>query len=246
MIFKLLMNTEKKEFPIDYRRTILSFIKNALSNVQEGKYLEEFYRDTIQKDYCFSVELPKPTFKKDIILLESNNFTIKFSTSNNRVGFILQNAFMSQSNVKFKIPNQNCMTLKKIILEKNQTIKSNKVIFRTDRGSSICVREHDKNLNSDKYYTYEDQNFNEQFKLVIKNQAIKNGFSKEISENIEFTPIDCKKVVVKHYGTYIDATVGVFELIGDSRLLQFLYEGGMASRKSSGFGMVHILNQILD
>lgn len=245
MRFKLLMELKDKNFPIDYRRVILSYIKNALTNVENGKYLSKFYKDTIQKNFCFTVELPNPVFKKDSILLEEKNITIKFSTSDNKTGFFLQNIFMSQINAVFEIPTDNSMTFRKIIKEnKDLTIKSNKAVFKTSKGSGLCIRKHIKEGNKDFYLTYEDENFEAQFKEVIKNQALNAGFSTSIAENIKFRPLKCKKVLIKHYGVYVDTTVGFFELEGDSRLLQYLYDGGMGSRKSSGFGMLELVNQI--
>lgn len=53
-----------ESFPIEYRKVILSYIKNAISKCNNGKYYEHFFKDTKQKDYCFSVILPNPTFTK--------------------------------------------------------------------------------------------------------------------------------------------------------------------------------------
>lgn len=245
MIFKLMMELKDKNFPIDYRRVILSYIKKALSNVENGTYLSRFYKDTIQKNFCFTVEFNNPIFKKDKILLEDRNIIIKFSTSDKQTGFFLQNIFMSQINAVFKIQTDNSMTLKKIVQEsKIITIKSNKVLFKTTKGNGLCLREHDKNTNKDVYVTYQDENFEEKFKQVVGLQAQKAGFSNFISQNIKIKAVKCKKVLVKHYGVYIDTTVGFFEIEGDSKLLQYLYDGGVGSRKSSGFGMLDVVNQI--
>lgn len=245
MRFTLLMELKDKNFPIDYRKVILSYIKNALANVENGKFISKFYKNTIQKEFCFTVELPNPVFQKDKIVLEDKNITIKFSTSDNKTGFFLQNIFMSQIDVIFKIPTDNSMTLKKIIREnKDLTIKSSKVVFKTSRGNGLCLREHNRENNKDIYITYKNDNFQTKFGEIVKTQALNAGFSNSIAENIKFTPLKCKKVLVKHYGVYIDTTVGFFELEGDSRLLQYLYDGGVGSRKSSGFGMLEIVNQI--
>ena len=245
MRFKLMVELQDKNFPIDYRRVILSYIKKALTNIENGKYLSKFYKDTMQKEFCFTVEFSHPVFNKEGILLDDKNIIIKFSTSDNKTGFFLQNIFMSQMNVPFKIPTDNSMTLKKIVKEnKDLTIKSNKAVFKTSKGNGLCIRKHIKEGNKDFYLTFEDENFEEQFKEVVKNQALNAGFSNSIAENIKFNPIRCKKVLIKHYDVYVDTTVGIFELEGDSRLLQYLYDGGIGSRHSSGFGMVELINQI--
>ena len=58
---------------------------------------------------------------------------------------------------------------------------------------------------------------------------------------IEFTPIQCRKVLVKHWRVFVDATCGVFELHGKPELLQYFYQAGLGSKHSSGFGMLEIV-----
>lgn len=246
MRFCLSLNLEKNEFPLDYRRVILSYIKNALLNCNDGKYYDSYFKDTIQKDYCFSVVLPRPKYMKDKILLENKLIKILFSTNDkNKTGFILFSAFISQKNKSFSIPNNNSMKLKNISNQKEQEITNSKVIFKTSKGSGICIRNHNKETNLDTYYTFNDENFQEQLKIVLKNQAITAGFSKYEVGNIKINPIQCKKVVVKHYKSYIDTTVGMFEMQGGSKLLQYFYNVGIGSRKSAGFGMLDLVTQDL-
>lgn len=115
MRFALTLELEKKNFPIDYRRLILSYIKNALSKCNNGKYYEKFFKDTIQKDYCFCVALPKVKFNKNYIQLESNEIEILFSTEDkDKTGFILFSAFIAQKNKPYPLENDNFMTLKNI------------------------------------------------------------------------------------------------------------------------------------
>ena len=44
------------------------------------------------------------------------------------------------------------MILKSIAIQKQELISNSRVIFKTTIGSGICVREHDRNNNKDKYY----------------------------------------------------------------------------------------------
>lgn len=246
MRFCLSLNLEKNEFTLDYRRVILSYIKNALSNCNDGKYYDSYFKDTVQKDYCWSVVFPSPKYTKDKILLENKEIKILFSTDDkNKTGFILFSAFISQKNKNFSIPNNNSMTLKNISNQKQQEIANSKVIFKTSKGSGLCIRDHNKETNLDTYYIFNDEKFQEKFKIVLKNQAIKSGFREYEVENIKLNPIQCKKVVAKHYKSYIDTTVGMFEMQGDSKLLQYFYNVGLGSRKSCGFGMVDLVTQDL-
>lgn len=246
MRFYLNLKLERNEFPLNYRRVILSYIKNAISNCNDGKYYDSYFKDTIQKDYCFSVVLPKPKYLKDKVILENNEIKILFSTDDkNKTGLILFSAFIAQKNKKFLIPNNNSMTLKNISNQKQHQITNSKVIFKTSKGSGICVRDHDKESNIDKHYIFSDEKFQEKLKIVLKNQATNAGFSQEDIDNLKINPIQCKKIVVKHYNLYIDCTVGMIEMQGNSKLLQYFYNVGIGSRKSAGFSMVDLVTQDL-
>lgn len=242
MRFYLTFELEKNSIPKDYRRVILSYIKKSLTEILDGKYYSQYFKDTIQKDFCFSLKLPKAKFAKDEIILEDNSIKVLFTSDDRqKTGLLLQQAFMKQKNKKFLIPNQNSITLKQIHQQREQKITSSKVIFKT---YGLCVRDHNKETNKDNHYVYSDEKFNEQLKVVLKNQISPAGFSKDIVDSIKFSPINCKKVLVKHYDTYVDTTVGSFLLEGNPLLLQYLYDVGMGSRNTM-FGYLDLVTQDL-
>ena len=53
--------------------------------------------------------------------------------------------------------------------------------------------------------------------------------------------IDPKKIIVKFYEKKIETTSGIFKISGDKQLLKYLYDAGMGSKRSSGFGMFQII-----
>ena len=234
----------KNEFPKDYHSSIISYIKNALTVCDNGRQFNKFYKDTKKKKFCFTVMLGKCKFTKTNIILEGNIIKILISISDKgSEKYILFNSLIAQKNKLYPLPNGNNMLLMKITKLKDIEIKSSKAVFKTYSGSGLCIREHNANTNKDKYYVYNDEEFQKQFLYVVSKQALEAGFSKEIAENIKFVPIDLKKVVTLHYGIYIDVTVGMFELEGDSRLLQYLYLTGLGSRTSAGYGMLDLISQ---
>ncbi|MCS4470313.1 CRISPR-associated endoribonuclease Cas6 [Clostridium botulinum] len=246
MRFCLTLYIREKVFPIEYRKVILSYIKNAISKCNNGKYYEHFFKDTKQKDYCFSVILPNPTFTKNEIILSGNEIKVLFSTNNNsKIGFILFSAFIAQKNKSYPLPNNNFMILKNINNKKQEEILNSKAIFKTTLGSGLCVREHDKEGNRDTYYVYNDEKFREKLKVVLVNQILNAGFTEEEANAIKINPIKCKKVVVKHYRRYIDTTTGIFEIQANNKILQHFYDVGIGSRKSMGFGMIDLVTQDL-
>lgn len=246
MRFTLTLELKDRIFPIEYRKLVLSYIKNALSECNNGKYYDEFFKDTIQKDYCFSVVLPRAKFNKDNIELEGNEIKILFSTEDKKkVGFILFSAFILQKNKAYPLKNNNFMVLKNIKNEKEEEILNSKAIFKTTIGSGICVRDHDRESNKDIYYVYSDKEFREKLQVILNNELIKAGFTKEEANEIKVNPIQCKKVVVKHYRRYIDTTIGMLEIQADNKILQHFYNVGIGSRKSAGFGMLDLVTQDL-
>ncbi|MBQ9013380.1 MAG: CRISPR-associated endoribonuclease Cas6 [Bacilli bacterium] len=246
MRFYLTLELKQPFLPIEYRKLVLSYIKNAISKCNNGKYYSDYFKDTNQKDYCFSVILPKPKFDKDKILLHKKEIKILFSTEeNSKTGLILFSSFISQKNKSYPLADNNTMTLKSISNQKQDKIQNSKVIFKTTLGSGLCVRDHSKENNRDEYYVYNDEKFREKLKVVLYNQLVKLGVNEEEALNIKVNPIQCKKVVTKHYGRYIDTTVGMIEVQAKPYILQHFYNAGIGSRKSAGFGMLDLVTQDL-
>lgn len=246
MRFSLLLTLKKNVFPIEYRRVILSYIKNALSDCNDGKYFNEFFGDVRPKDYCFNVIFPKAKFLKDKIQIENNEIKIIFSTDDrNKTGLKLFSAFIGQKNKAFPLENDNCMILKSINNIKHDEIRNSRAIFRTSLGSGLCVRDHDRETNRDKYYIYSDEEFREKLKFTVKNELIDAGFSEDEADKVTINPIQCKKAVAKHYKRYIDISLGMFEITASRFILQYLYNAGIGSRKSAGFGMLDLITQDL-
>ena len=243
MRFYLSFELEKKLFPTDYRRIILSFIKKSLSEILEGRYYERYFKDTIQKDFSFSVKFSKNSkFTNNEIILEDNIIKVLFKCDDRqKTGLLLQQAFNKQKYKKFLITNQNSIILKDIQQQKSQKIISSKVIFRT---YGLCVREHNRETNRDIYYVYNDEKFNDHLNIVLKNQLTKSGFSNDLIDTTKFTPINCKKVLSRHYNTFIDTTVGTFILEGHPFILQHVYNVGLGSRCSM-FGYLDLVTQDL-
>lgn len=246
MRFSLVLELKKSIFPIEYRRVILSYIKNALSNCNDGKYFDKFFDSTNQKEYCFSVIFPQSIFRKNEIELENNEIKILFSTSDkNKTGFILFSAFINQKNKIFPLENENFMTLKSIKTQKREELLNSRAIFKTALGSGICIREHNRDNNKDVYYIYSDSEFREKLKLVLSNELNNAGFCKEEIQAVCVNPIQLKKAVAKHYKRYIDINIGLIEISACKDILQYFYDVGIGSRKSSGFGMLDLVTQDL-
>ena len=246
MRLELQMSLLKPQIDTDYRRIVISYLKFALEHCEEGRFFEKFYkkRNNINKDYSFSTVFHNPKFTKEKIYFDKNEMKIIFSCSDQkRTGLIFHTAFLSVLNMKFPLANGNYMMLKKIVQKKEVLITEPVVYFQTMLGNGLCVREHDRETNRDLFITCEDKEFTDKAETIIRNQLQIAGFYKNQYEDIKIEPVDCKKIVVKHYGIFVDLTVGILKISGDMNVVQYLYQSGVGSHHASGFGALNVVRQ---
>lgn len=244
MRFKLHFVTEKHELSIEYRRFILSFIKHALAKSVNGDLLDRYYTDTNTKDFTWTLIVNQPRFRDGKLEFADNKFSVIFSTDDKvQTGMYLMLAFLNQKNKKYPAENGNSITLKDIVQINQKEIKGSKVRFSSMPGSSIVVREHDRETNKDRYYSCEDADYEDRLEQALKTQAEMAGFSAQTVNDIKVHFISGKKVVVKHYGVYLDATIADFIVSGKNTVLQHFYQNGVCSRRSIGFGMLEIVGE---
>ena len=131
-------------------------------------------------------------------------------------------------------------TKEKIYFDKNEM----KIIFScSDRNRTGLIFQTAFLSIRDTFITCEDKEFSEKTELIIKNQLQMAGFYKKQYEDIKVEPVDCKKIVVKHYGIFIDLTVGILKISGDMNALQYLYQSGAGSHHATGFGSLNVIRQ---
>ncbi len=87
---------------MNYRRSILSFIKKSLEDYSEDEY-KKFYnqRDNIIKPFCVSVFFKDSQFQGENIIVHAKTMEVNFSTSDYHAGIVLYNAFKHKK--KYKI-----------------------------------------------------------------------------------------------------------------------------------------------
>ena len=232
------------QLPVDNKRIWVSFFKKALSQCGDGRFYDRYFKGTPNKDYTFSVVFPGPKFQGDVVELAENRMSVLFSADDRkRTGLIFFQAFIQMKEKVFPMPDGNYMILKKIIQLPEKLITSDRVVFRTATGGGLVIRKHDKETNRDRFFSFEDEGFAEQMREVLGYQARDAGFSIEDGRAVEFTPIQCRKVLVKQWGVLVDAICGVFELRCKPELLQYFYQAGVGSKHSSGFGMLEIVTE---
>lgn len=244
MRFKLDFITDQSELNIDYRRLVLSYIKHSLADSVNGNMLDRYYSDTNTKDFTWTLIVSKPKFTKEKLQFANNRFSIIFSADDKKqTGMYLMLAFLNQKNKRYPAEDGNYICLKNIVQLNQKEINDTTVRFTTMPGSSIVVREHNRETNRDRYYTCEDEGYADKLELALKTQAEMAGFAEAAVAGVKVHSVTGRKVVVKHYGIFLDATIADFMVSGEIEILQHFYLNGVCSRRSAGFGMLDIIEE---
>lgn len=235
MRFRLDFTTENNIIPVDYRRIILSYIKNSLRKYDE-KIFNQYYHanDPIHKDFTFSVNFGKCKFVENKIIMQDNDLSLYYSTSDYLLGTYLFASFREQVNKIFKIKN-NTITLKKIIFFKSKDIISDVIDFKI--VSPLLIRDH-KEDNKDYYYSFDDEEYKD---ILINNLKYRlKDIPEKLINEIEFLPQKIKTVLVKNYGVILKGNIGFIKINAHPKILEYIYNSGLGAKNSMGFGMLEI------
>jgi len=235
MVFKL----KKEELDIEYRRAFLSLLKHCFQLASLEVY-EKFYGNgTPMKPFTFGVYLPQPKFNGDTIQLSSNEITLNFSTSQHQLGIYFYNSLIKQRRMfqPYPFPDDNSITLKRILLIKEKTIKTQEAVFKT--LSPFLVRLHQKKENKDLYLTEDHELFKQQLEESIRIMIMELTGKQE---KVEFIPLSMSPtIIIRHFGVPMESNSGIFKLKGSPEILEFIYQCGIGSRRSEGFGLLEFL-----
>lgn len=223
---------------MEYHSFIVSFFKKALESYDEQLY-KDLYQEgnTKLKTFTFSVYFDSPQFCKEQIILGTNKIRVHITDYNLQNGLLLSNALMNMEKISFPITN-NEMKLSRIITERLNLLTEDNIIIQM--SSPLIVRNHNKETNQDNYYTYQDSEFKDTLKLNLKSMIEKLNYSFSV-DDFDIVPLKNKKTVVKLYHHSMNASLGIFQLKGNPKLLDFLWKAGIGSHRSSGFGSFKIL-----
>lgn len=231
MRLKLQFELENVTLDIQYRKSIISFIKHAIQEYDENLF-KEIYKDNRMKSFTFSAILPKPQFNQDKVTLDNNRFTIIFSAYNYLYALHLYNAFLEQKLKTFSL-NRNSMTLKNITMLPEKEIKTDSI--KVKMISPVVCRNHNQKTLKDMYYCSEREEFDKYIKINILEQMKAEKLDSSLLEGFKITPIQAKKAIIKLYEKQIETSLGIFELEGKKELLNYLYKArNTAVRKRWG------------
>lgn len=235
---KLEFQLENSDLPIDLDKVIVSFLKASVENYSLDLF-DKLYnkRESVLKTYSWSCYLPQAKFTSDKIKLGCNKFTMTFSDADMGELLMFFNAFSLMKYKSYPM-DKNSMKLLSVKAKKLQEIKDSELIIKMQ--SSLVVRKHNSDDNTDIYYTCENPEFSDMLKENLKIFLQKLNLDIEIND-FSITPLKGKKIVARIWGRYTDASVGIYKLTGNPQLLELLYAAGIGVRRSEGHGKFEII-----
>ncbi len=237
MRLKVQCKLEKDFVNLSYNRKILSFFKKSLELY--NKDIKDFYYNSLDiKDMSFSCFFPIQKIDGENIYLKENVFTINITFNSILDGIHYYNAFLNaqKEKVVFKM-GENQFSIKSIWKSKEREIKGDVAVFKT--LSPIVVKE--KLEGKKEWYHLLDEKGIEILKKNLE-YSTRGNFASDLIEKMEITPIKTQKTVVSFYDIKFPATKGVFLIKADRKLLDYFYKSGIGSKRSSGFGMLEIVD----
>ncbi len=236
-----LITLERNKLPVDYRSMLLSLFKSsfAANDFERKIYFDDNKQENHDlRPFTFAVYLTNPKFEKEEILLESESFTVNFSTPDFETGIMLYNGLLGGKNKPFEYKDSCKIKIETIHLNKQEkTIFKNEAVFKM--LSPIVVKESDLETNHDKFYSPAEPEF---FTLLNKNCAMKAERFLNKSINLTgFEAVSYKKIPVRLKGHFVEAYQGIFKLKGEPELLNLLYQVGLGAKNGYGFGMMEVV-----
>ena len=239
MKINLYFSLKNNVISIDYSKFIVSYIKQCLFLYDKELYKKWYEGKNEIKPFTFSVYFNNPVFKGEKIILGNKDMIVYFKMPISEDTIRLYNAFLARFKNKeeFKITD-NSMLLTHLYSEVLKEFEDNHLIIKMN--SPLISRNHDRQTNKNKYYLATDPEFKETIKMNISNVIERLNLNLALKD-FEIKPLKTTKTVVRLYGSMIQGSLGIFEIKGNKKLLNFLYQAGIGSARSSGYGSFSII-----
>jgi CRISPR-associated endoribonuclease Cas6 len=238
----ILLGTSPFKIPVDYRTEISSLIEKTILR-EAPKVYSHYWRDRTEKimPFTFSLFIPPARLNESesIHILECSSNTLGFQFSS--CDFDLLNYVY---NGLLKVMGQYSLfdytiEFRNFFFQKLKLINDNRVRFRI---LSPVVVPNRGNKEGKRYITWEDMSYSEL--LINSVETLCRNFIKpdyHLNKNsIEIIPSLCSTTMVEHLSELIPATNGIIEIRAPVEVLRLIYDAGLGTRRSQGFGMVDI------
>lgn len=195
--------------------------------------------------FCFSWILERPKYSKQTKTFDfGNRITFYISSP---VQYLMENLISrSLRSEKYQIGKNNIF-LSSIELVQRSFYNENSIdvvsltpieVHRTFTGSN--------GKSKTVYFSPFDKEFEDLVNLNIKNKW-KAFYGKDLEENVEITPLFDRKDMLKYkkivqYGVkekyIVEGWMGTYRLKASYEVLKFIYDAGLGSKNSQGFGFI--------
>ncbi len=237
MILRLLTTYETPgPIPLDYRKGFMSLIKESLKDSSSEEFKRVYGKRAgrnIVFNCCFGKDM-RIDKKRENIVLNSPTFLFELSSPDTKLIAMIYNGL--RKNREYAIFDSKIKL--KDITPVNTLIRSKDRI----RVRSVCpILVKSSPDSGSRYLLPGEESFYGCLNHFCK-VRYEEFFSEEFKGSVELLPLELKRVVVKHMGTYHTGFKGIFELSSSSKMLQFLYDAGIGIRTSQGFGMLELVS----
>lgn len=116
---------------------------------------------------------------------------------------------------------------------------------RVRMASPLCVYSTDPETKKTYFYHPQEPEFAEQVNANFR-RKYKAYTGLEPKSDIQIHPLrlrDKDKYVTKYKGFYISGWLGEYELSGEAKYLDFLYQTGLGSKNAQGFGLFDVVEE---
>lgn len=110
-------------------------------------------------------------FSAECITVTQADCKIRISVMNsNGMERVFISSLMAMRGIEFPLAFGNHLCLQRVQLEKDISIQTPHILVRTVLGGGICVRNHNRQNNTDIYYAVDDASFNDYLTITVKHQ----------------------------------------------------------------------------
>ena len=237
MQLELLYTANDGFVPVDFRPFVMSNFKGALSKLYKDIFEEMYSKDNIKpKSFTFSVYFQKSKMEGNKIILPTKRFKVTISSYDYSTIMYLYNAMLVKRGNTFSAPMKTSVTLTGVNIKDTPDLDKNEVKIQFLSPMLVRDRSDEKEI----YLDYTASDFNEKLNIVVKN-FIDTLDTKFENEKIELIPVQPKRTVVKSMGLLFNSSYGIYILKGDAKLLTYLQNSGIGSRRGEGFGMFRVI-----
>lgn len=223
----------------DFRMSFISFFKSIFDGSPKFK---ELYGNKKQfSPFCSSLYLGKILGFKDNGIQFKPNSTLFFSTGEYDIYSYYINGclFFKNDNRTIGFGNNQELSISKILPIPDAKPQTKKIVIKSMSPMVVqnaCASTKD----FDNYYlTPEKKEFQDMINIITQKRMKHLGFYNY--NNIDIYPIKFRTEHPKHFGGYLKASKGIFEISSSVETLQFLYDYGIGNRTGQLFGMFEVL-----